>query len=222
VAFGQRRLRRVLIEAMGYASVLKVTRDYLQPIIQQMALALPVLLALADYKRTAILIGVFYFLLYIGSAVAARKAGAFAERFGSEDRASRALWIINALVFLPVFAALWFEVYWLAALGFIPLALLENFWRPIVVTRVDNETEARMGATMLSIESQAKALGSAILAPALGYAVDAFARTPDTPALWAVGAVGLAVTAVGAMLPVAESAALDPEGGGDTIEASGG
>jgi len=221
-AFGQRRLRRVLLESMGYESTFKVTRDYLQPIVQQMALALPLLLGLVDYKRTAILIGFFYFLLHIGSAVASRKAGAFAERFGSEARAARALWLITALVFLPVFLALWFGVYWLAALGFVPLALLQNFWRPILITRVDDETDARMGATMLSIESQAKALGSAILAPALGYAVDALAAKPDVPALWTVGAVGLVITACGALLPVSRPDSLDPEGGGDTIKNSGG
>jgi MFS family permease len=202
-AFGHRRLRRVLLESMSYEGTFKVTKGYLQPVVRQMALALPLFTALAGYRRTAILIGCFYFALYIASAAASRKASLFAERFGSEDRAARALWLVTAMVFLPIAAALWFEVYWLAALGFIPLALLQNFWRPITITRVDNETDARMGATMLSIESQAKALGTMTLAPLLGYAVDALAGEPGQPALWAVGAAGLAITLVGSLLPAA-------------------
>ena len=74
---------------------------------------------------------------------------------------------------------------------------------------MDNETDARMGATMLSIESQAKALGTMTLAPLLGYAVDALASDPVQPALWAVGAAGLAITLVGALLPVSTRPAGD-------------
>jgi len=213
-AFLDSRLRRVLIESMGYESTFKVVKDYLQPVIRQMALALPVLVAMELKERTAILIGVFYLPLHIVSGVASRKADAFARRFGGESRAARHLWAITLAGFVPIVVALWFEQFWAAAIGFLVLALLQNFWRPMLITRVDNETDAKMGATMLSIESQAKAVGAMILAPLLGLGVDRLGAGREAPALWMVGLVGVAVTFAGSLIPAmrpakAERAALE-------------
>ena len=92
-------------------------------------------------------------------------------------------------------------VFWPVAIGFVVLELLRNFWRPITITRLDNETEAGMGATMLSIDSQTTAAGTMVLAPAVGLAVDRLAVAPDQPALWVVGVVGVVVTLLGAVVP---------------------
>ena len=200
-AFLDCRLRRVLIESMAYEGTFKATKDYLQPILKQMAIALPVMVSLGEDKRTAIVVGGVYFVLYIASGLASRKADWFARGCGGESRAARRLWVITAAVLAEVGTTLYFGVFWAGALGFVFLALLQNFWRPITITRVDNETDAKMGATMLSIESQAKAIGAMILAPVLGLAVDGLARAPELPALWAVGFVGAAIALVGAIVP---------------------
>lgn len=47
-------LRRLLIEAMGFEGAFKATKDYLQPILKQAALALPIFLYLGD-KRTPLM-----------------------------------------------------------------------------------------------------------------------------------------------------------------------
>ena len=203
------RLRRVLLESMGYEGTFKVTKDYLQPILKQMAVALPLFVTLGDKKRTAILVALFYFALYIASGVASRKSHKFADRFGGEGPAARHLWLITVGVFLPVAAVLWFKVFWLGAVGFVVLALLQNFWRPITITRVDNETDAKMGATMLSIESQAKAGGAMVLAPLIGLGVDRLAAGPDDPALWVAAAAGAVVTFLGVLAPTMRPAAAD-------------
>jgi len=208
-AIRQTRLRRVLVESMGYEGTYKVVKDYLQPVVRQMAVALPVLVAVAPQRRTALLVGCFYFVLYIVSGAASRRSHAFAGRWGGESRAARVLWLITLAVFVPIAVALWAGLFWLAAVGFVVLALLQNLWRPITIARVDNETDATMGATMLSIESQAKALGAMILAPLLGYAVDRLAGAPQEPALWVVGAVGLVVALAFALVPAMRPAAAE-------------
>ncbi len=201
-AFGYRRLRRILIEVAGLDSTIKVTKDYLQPVIQQMAIGLPVLVAVTDdVQRTAVLAGAVYFVLYIVSMVASRRAYRFARRFGGESRAARALWVGTAFLFLMMTVSLGLGVLVPAVIGFILLELLRNYERPVMITRVDNETAATMGATMLSIESQVRAIAAMVLAPLIGYGVDRLGAAPDRPALWVVAAVGLAVGLVGALTP---------------------
>ena len=208
-AFTHLRLLRILLESMAYEGSYKVVKDYVQPVIKQLAVALPVLAAMSLSRRTALLVPVIYFPLHLLSSVASRKSAWFAERFRGESRAARWLWVVTLLVFVPIAAALWLKMMWLAAAGFIVLAVLQNVWRPMLITRVDNETDAAMGATMLSIESQAKSLGAMALAPLLGYLVDTLSPSPERPALWVVGVAGVAITLIGVLLPAMRPAAAE-------------
>jgi len=199
--FGGARLRRVFLESMAYQGTFKVAKDYLQPVLKQLALALPVLLAYEQIQRTAVVVGCVYFLVFVAEALASRKSALAARLCRGESRAARLLWVATALVFVPVALALRLQLFWLAAAGFVALYFLMNLWRPITLTRLDNESEAAMGATLLSIESQAHAGVEMVLAPLLGLAVDRLAATPGEPALWAAGLVGAAVALVGALTP---------------------
>jgi predicted MFS family arabinose efflux permease len=70
---------------------------------------------------------------------------------------------------------------------FVGLSVLQNFWRPLLVGRVNTHSDPGQGATILSIESQSKSLATMLLAPFLGWAVD---HTADG-SFWPVAAVGL-------------------------------
>jgi len=177
----------------------------------QMALALAVLTALSGVRRTAILVACVYSVLQFGAALASRRAHRFADRFGGHYQASRSLWLIAAAVLAPVTVSLWLGTLWPAVVGFVALELSRNLWRPMTITRVDNETDAAMGATMLSIESQAKATGAMVLAPLIGYGVDKLAAGPKDPALWVAAAVALAVAVIGAITPAMKPAPADNE-----------
>jgi len=65
-----------------------------------------------------------------------------------------------------------------AIVGFLALAVLQNLWRPLHMARFDTFGDARAGATILSVESQAKSLSAGIFAPLLGLAVNAM-RSSD-------------------------------------------
>ena len=206
------RLRRVLLESMAYEGVFLGTRKYLQPVLKQMAIALPLMAAVAVEKRTAVLVGIVYFVLHIASSAASRRSHALAVRSGGESQAARRLWLVTFVVFIPMALALWLGMDGLAAAGFVVLALLHNLWRPILITRVDNETDAKMGATMLSIESQFQSTGEMVLAPVLGFLVDRLAASPEQPALWVVGVAGAAIVLVGALVPTMKPAPAEPSG----------
>ena len=76
----------------------------------------------------------------------------------------------------------------LAIFLFVALAMLQNFWRPVQVTRFDTYSDTSKGATILSIESQAKSVFTMIVAPALGFAVDCCG-------FWPIGALGAFIAA---------------------------
>ncbi len=202
-------LRGLLVESMGYEGTYKVAKDYLQPIVKQTALAAPVLAAFHDTQRTAILIGVVYFALHLLESVASRRSDMVRRRLGGEEPAARFLWRLNFITFAMIAGGLGLDWYLNASVaylgltvaiaGFMALALLQNLWRPIHLGRFDTAGDAASGATILSVESQAKSLSAAILAPLLGLAVDwvrrsGVIRTQET-AFLPVALAGLLIAA---------------------------
>ena len=194
-----RPLRRLLAESMGFEGVFKVSKDYVQPIVKMAALSLPVFLYLEDLQRTALLVGGVYFVLYLLSSYASRHADTLARRAGSEQRGARWLWAMNLGVFVALAAgvlagsagAAWAISAAIAA--FVALSVLQNFWRPILISRVAEHAEPSETATILSIESQAKSLFAAAIAPLLGLAVDVM---PQHFRFLPVAVLGLVVSAI--------------------------
>ncbi len=185
-------LRRLFVESMGFEGTYKVTKDYLQPVIEQTAISLPVFLWLSTDKRSAILVGTVYFILYSFSMAAARNSYRFSDKMGGLNEAVTASWKIVLVTFIMLIPAL--GVHWniLAIIIFIVLEILQNLWRPIQVTRFDTCSDSSKGATILSIESQAKSIFTMISAPLLGFAVDYLG-------FWPVGALG-AIIATAALM----------------------
>jgi len=186
-------LRRLLAESMAFDGVYKVAKDYLQPVLKTTALALPVLLGLGHFRRTAVVVAAVYFVLFLLDGLASRRADALARRVGSEQRAARWLWAMGLAAYAGMAGGMaggWMAP---AIAGFVALSVIQNFWRPIQVSRLADRAPAAEMATVLSIESQARSLVAAVVAPVLGLAVDLM---PPSMKFLPVGVLGAAVAAV--------------------------
>ena len=193
-SFRHSKVRRLLIEAMNFEGTYKSAKDYVQPMIQAAALALPFAFAvgLSDKRSTALLVALVGSALYLLSSFASRHSGAVARAAGGEQRASRLLWAVDFAAFAAIVAGVLAGVPTIAIAAFVVLAVLQNLWRPMLISRLADLTESRKMATVLSIESQSKSLFAAAVCPLLGWFVDSL---PADVRLWPVGAMGCAVTA---------------------------
>jgi len=190
----RRRLRRLLVESMGYEGLFNSSKDYLQPALKAACLSLPIVLALADRQRVAILVGAVYFLLHLLGSFASRGAGRFAEASGGEERSARLLWWMELAVFALMGAGILAGAWSMTIVAFVLLAVFQNFWRPILVGRVASHADPAQTATVLSIESQAKSLYVAVVAPLLGWSVDRIALHDESLRFLPVAALGAAVS----------------------------
>ncbi len=167
-----KRLRRLMVESMSFGGVYKAVENYLQPVVQNMALLIPLFIGLADIRRSAIMIGVVYAVLYLGSAYASRNSYRLAGIAGGEQGGSNLLWRVVFIIYIALIPLLFLEYYYVAVVGFILLSFIQNLWRPIQISRFDDFASETQGATILSIESQAKSVSTMIVAPIMGMAVD--------------------------------------------------
>jgi MFS family permease len=196
-------LRRLLAEGMSFDGAFKIIKDYLQPVLENCAaLAAPALVLLVgpedSHQQIAVFVAVVYVVLHLLSSFASRRADAFRQWAGDEGRAARRLWWVDLGVFAVLVAAVVLGLPPAAIAAFVALSFIQNFWRPIMVSRFAEHAESAQMATILSVESQARSLFAAVLAPLLGLAVDAM-RHVAAPvgggdlAFLPVGLVGLAI-----------------------------
>ncbi len=171
-------LRRIYSESMGFEVTYDIGKQYLQPILKHAALAAPVLLWLDDQRKTAVLVGVVYFVLELLSGVASRHAHRICERAGGEEAAARVLWKLHLVGFIGLGACILAQWYLAAALWFVLLAVLQNLWRPALMTRIDDHSSSDRGATLLSVESQLKSVSIMVAAPCMGFLADKFGFWP--------------------------------------------
>ena len=167
-----KQLRRLIVESMSFEGVYKAAENYLQPVVKNMALLMPLFIGLTDTRRSSIMIGVVYVILYLGSAYASRNSHRLANFAGGEQRGSNLLWKVVFILYLTLIPLLFFKYYYIALVGFVLLSLIQNFWRPMLISRFDDFASETQGATILSIESQAKSTSTMLVAPVMGLAVD--------------------------------------------------
>jgi MFS family permease len=177
-----KNLRSLVIYSIGFEGVFRVSKEYLQPVLKAQALILPIMLAISDYNRTAFISGAVYFIIYLLSAAASRKSYAYIELVkslfnltSSEEAEKRSLTILilcSLIVLLISGLGLFLKLYWIPIALFIVYYILQNIWRPILVSQYDNSAEGSQQATILSIESQSKSLGILAAAPLTGFIAD--------------------------------------------------
>jgi len=152
----------------------KAIKDYLQPVVQSFALSLPILLALQNKQRTAIIIGIVYFIVYLLTSVASKNSGYFTEKLKSIPRALNITLYSGFL--LAMLSGIFYHsgFYFLSILFYIGIYIIENLRNPIGVAYVSELYNKEILATALSANSQAKSLFAAIIAPLMGFVTDRF------------------------------------------------
>lgn len=164
-----KELLRAIANQSLYTGYYKACKDYLQPVLQTLAISLPVMLALQNEQRTAVITAVIYSLLYVLTSYASRSSGRFAQRFPSLDKP------LNRLLFLGIFCGLlsglayWAGMPLIAVILYICIYVIENLRKPMGIAYVTERMERDSLASSLSVESQAETLFAVIIALLIGF-----------------------------------------------------
>jgi hypothetical protein len=196
-------LRRLILESMGWGGFFGATKDYLQPVLQSVAIiGIAYLLGqsgsttdpqhpwLNEARSTALLIGPVYAFLFLMSAWASRNAHRLVDRTGDEANASIQLWLLSAILYITIGISSGFNWMGVLIVAFVSLHILRNLWRPILISRFDEYSDAKEGATILSIESQSRRAATFVMAPAIGAAIDWTRQAGTAGEYWPIGLVG--------------------------------
>lgn len=150
----------------------RAVKDYLQPVLQALALSVPVLLVYGEKQRTAVIVGIVYFIIYLLTSFASRRSGSFSTLFRNLNRPLN-LTLLSGLVF-GLLSGVFIQGNFLmvAIVFYILIFINENLRKPMGVANIAEKTGKDFLATTLSAESQLHSLITAILAPIIGIVAD--------------------------------------------------
>ena len=167
-----RKLRRLMLNSSLYDGVFKTSKDYIQPIMRNLALGLPVLLALGEQKRVALVIGGVYFILYMLTATVSQRAGKVSEWFSTPEKGLNLTYLVSIITVVAVGVSMRYNASLIAVVLFIGFYVLQNLRRPMTVGYVSEKIKGTVMATGLSAESQLKTIVVAVASPIFGALVD--------------------------------------------------
>ncbi len=172
--FKNKKALKALLNSSLFDSGFKASKDYLQPILQSFALSIPIFVYLSGDKRTAIIVGIVYFFLYLLSSYASRKSHVVVKKFKNITMAINLTFILGTLFILFAGLSYYYLLFLVSILLFISLHVIFNLRRPMNVSYISDKISSRIMASGLSVESQLKMIFSATFAVLIGVLADSF------------------------------------------------
>jgi MFS family permease len=173
-SFKSKAFLKTLVSTSLYTGYFKAVKDYVQPVIKMLALSAPVLAYWNDDKKTALFIGVFYFVVYLLTAWISRNAGVFQNKFSNYLKPMNLTILFGFIA--GIISGLFYLLGWyaLAVAVFVFILMVENLRKPIGVTVISDLSSNKAMATVLSLSSQAKSVFAAIIAPVIGLIAEQY------------------------------------------------
>ncbi len=165
---------RVISSLSVFSGFHRASKDYLQPVLSAFSLSLPIFLYYEENKRTAFIIGIAYFFIYILTAFASRKSGESASKFLHISMPLNISMIAGFVMssLIGIFYNLGLML--ISILLYIGMFIIQNLRKPMGIAYVSDMTNPDILATTLSAESQITSLFSGIIAVFIGYCADKF------------------------------------------------
>jgi MFS family permease len=165
---------RSLLNSASYIGVFKTSKDYLQPVLAAWVLSAAFFPGFETSQREAVVIGLVYFLIYLMTSFASRRAYTISAWFSSMIKAVNITYLAGIGLLLAAGILVYLEMEPLAVACFIGMFLINNIRRPINVGVISDQISSKIMASGLSAESLMTTIFTAVFAPLLGYLVDRF------------------------------------------------
>ena len=166
--------RRVFSNSSIFTGCFKASKDYLQPVLKAWALSLPILIIYSKEQRSAVIIGIVYFGIYLLTVTSSLRAEKITSLFRSSKQAMNITFMIGAIMLSISGLTLHIRLPIIAILALVILFMLQNYRRPVNVHLLSESIPDNLMASGLSAETQLSTIITALFALILGYLADSF------------------------------------------------
>ena len=170
-----REILKSVLSSSIFDSILKGIKDYIQPILQVIIITSAVTLIKgfnAD-DTVAVYLAVIYGFLNIASSLASRNVYRL-KKIGSSEKLMTVFMDMLGVTFIILALFIRLDALYFIIIFYFLIYILKDARRPVFVDAIGDVMEKKQRATVLSIDSQLKALFMVVFAPLFGFIADTF------------------------------------------------
>ncbi len=155
-----------------HSAYLRAVKDYIQPLMVNVALLIPIMLTFKADRKNGIIIGVLYFFIYIMTSYASR----FASKAAKINKKSISYITLLCGFVCGIICGVFYiyELWVISLIAFVGIYIVENVRKPILTGFIADNVPNEVLASVISMGSLLKTIITAILAPVFGLVADNF------------------------------------------------
>lgn len=155
-----------------HSAYLKAVKDYIQPLMVNVALLIPILINVDIEKKNGIIIGVIYFFIYLATS----RASKLSSKIASKNKKN-----ISIITLLSGFAfgiicgiSFVFDLWIISLFAFVGIFIVENIRKPILTGFIADHVPNEILTSVISAQSLLQTIITATLALLFGIIADNF------------------------------------------------
>lgn len=170
--FKNKLLVKVIVSSSSFEAIFKSAKDYIQPILETVIIASGFAIAnQTSDDSLKIVLGLSYGFIFLLSSLASRRAYLL-KNFASSEKLMNIFNLSLAMAFALLAWFIKIHLTGMIILMFLVIYMLKDLRKPIFVDVVDVYMDKQHRATVMSIESQIKALIIILVSPFIGWIAD--------------------------------------------------
>ena len=161
---------KIINTSAMHTAYLRAIKDYIQPLMVNISLIIPIMLALDHKKKEGLLIGLIYFVIFLLTSYASKKSSKIAAKNKSNISnitliSGFVLGILSGILFL-------YDLWVLSIMAFIGIYIIENIRKPILTGFIADHVPNELLTSVISAQSLLRTILTALLALAFGMMAD--------------------------------------------------
>jgi MFS family permease len=166
------KVLQIINSSALHSAYLKAIKDYIQPIMVQVALLIPILSFTNTKNKTGVVIGVLYFLIYLATSYASKQSFKISKSVNLNiPKKTLLLGLISGAVCGLLFH---FEFWVISLLFFTLIYILENIRKPLLTGEIADHVAPEILTSVISAQSFFSTISTSIIAISIGIFADSF------------------------------------------------
>ncbi|MBL1281239.1 MAG: MFS transporter [Fluviicola sp.] len=155
-----------------HSAYLRAIKDYIQPLMVNIALIIPIMLNIEAEKKNGIIIGVIYFFIYLITS----RASKFSSKIAIKTKANISnITLLLGFIFGIICGVFFILDLWIISMiAFIGIYIVENIRKPILIGLIADNVPSEILTSVISAQSLLRTILTVILALTFGIIADNF------------------------------------------------
>lgn len=163
---------KIINSAALHTAFLKAIKDYIQPLMVQVAVLIPIMLVVDPKRKSGLVIGVLYFFIYLLTSLASKISFRVSKlRIKNISKTTLLVGIGSGVVCGLLMN---FELWIAALIMFVIIYVIENLRKPILTATLADSIPNEILTSVLSAQSFYRTIITSMLAVAFGFIADIY------------------------------------------------